>query len=138
MKQVLAPVLFLFYINEFAKLHPTYFFPVMFADDVSFLASAKTTQQAEASVQDVDIVVKWSRKWKLLLNCSKSETSCFAFFAKDWCPTIHIIINYRVVRYEPYAKLLGVTLTFGKHDSQSSIDKYYVILRKIIKIVFEI
>ena len=25
-----------------------------------------------------------------------------------------------------------MTLTFGKHDSQSSIDKYYVILRKII------
>ena len=87
--------------------------PVMYAaDDVSFLASAQTTQKAEASAQTtVDIVMEWSRKCKLVLNGFKSETSCFAFSARDRCPTIHI--NNWVVRYEPYPKLLGMTLGHG-------------------------
>ena len=114
---VLAPILFLFYINELAKLLPTDLVTAMYADDVSFLASSVSTQHAEASAQAaVNIVVNWSREWKLVLNGSKSETSCFSL-GGVWCPNIRI--NNRVVRYEPNPKLLGVTLdrtlTFGKH-----------------------
>ena len=59
---VLAPILFLFYINELAKLLPSDLVTAMYADDVSFLASARTTQEAEAMAQAaVDIVVKWSK-----------------------------------------------------------------------------
>ena len=52
----------------------------MYADDVSFLAASSlaSTQHAEASAQTaVNIVVNWSIEWKLVLNRSKSETSCF-------------------------------------------------------------
>ena len=47
----LAPILFLFYINELAKLLPSDLVTAMHVDDVSFLASARATQQAEATAQ---------------------------------------------------------------------------------------
>ena len=63
---VLAPLLFLFYINNLAELLPDSTTNAMFADDVSILATAKTKEDAEIAAQAVvDIVVSWSRKWKL-------------------------------------------------------------------------
>ena len=117
---VLAPILFLFYINELAKLLPSDLVTAMYADDVSFLASSKSPRQAEASAQAaVDIVVDWSKEWKLVLNGSKSETSIFTL-GKVWCPNIRI--NDRAIRSVSNPKLLGVTLdrtlTFGKHVGQ--------------------
>ena len=117
---VLAPVLFLFYINELAKVLPDNLVPALYADDVSLLASGRTTQEIETVSQDaVDIVVNWSREWKLILNGSKSETSLFSLGKTDktWQPKI--TINGQIARFEPNPRFLGVTLdrtlTFGEH-----------------------
>ena len=117
---VLAPILFLFYINELATILPNDITVAMYADDVSLLSTAKTTTTAETLAQRaVDIVVNWSKNWKLNLNGSKSETSIFSLAPQDahWHPEIRIDSN--IVRLQPHVRFLGVTLdrklNFSKH-----------------------
>ena len=63
---VLSPLLFIFYINNLAKLLPADNINCMFADDVSILSTHRDKQKAVESVQRaVDIVVEWCAEWKL-------------------------------------------------------------------------
>ena len=63
---VLSPILFLFYINNLAKILPTENINSLFADDLTILAVRKTLEEAEAAAQtSVNIVVKWADEWKL-------------------------------------------------------------------------
>ena len=61
-RSVLAPILFLFYINELTNLLPSDLVTAMYADDVSFLALSVSTHYAAASAQAAfNIVVNWSK-----------------------------------------------------------------------------
>ena len=117
---VLAPILFLFYINELAAFLPDDVLISMYADDVSILATSKTLEDAEQLAQKaVDAVVTWSTKWKLNLNGTKSEAAFFSRSTTDsiWTPTIKIA--GRTIKHELFPRLLGVTLDkqliFNKH-----------------------
>ncbi len=117
---VLAPLLFLFYINNLAPLlHPDLTVS-MYADDVSILASDSRRERAEEMAQDaVHTVHKWSQEWKLNLNGDKSEVSVFSKRKYDIGWTPKITIGGNTIRCENFPRLLGVTLdrnlTFGKH-----------------------
>ncbi len=116
---VLAPILFLFYINNLAFLLPKELTISIYADDVSILASSKDRQVAQRETQKaVDVVAKWSREWKLTLNGEKSEVSLFTLAKTDRSWTPNISIGGKPVRFEPHPRLLGVTLdrtlTFNK------------------------
>ena len=135
---VLAPVLFLFYINELALLLPKNVLTAMYADDVSILASAKSTATAELLAQKaVDTVVDWSKDWKLNLNGNKSESAIFSMANADksWVP--NILISGSQVRCVPYPRFLGVTLdcrlTFSKHIEEltSKVARKSNILRAV-------
>ena len=90
---VLAPLLFLFYINNLAESLPHDVLSALFADDVTILATAPPPskgskispfQGAEQKAQAaVDIVQKWSVEWKISLNAGKSEVSTFSRDSKD-------------------------------------------------------
>ena len=108
---VLAPILFLFYINNLSSLFSEDLTISMYADDVSILSSSTDLRIAERQTQTaVDTVVSWSKLWKLNLNGTKSEVSVFTLskLDKDWFPSIEIDGNN--IKYEPHARLLGVTL----------------------------
>ena len=108
---VLAPILFLFYIDELAKIMPTNVTVSLYADDVSILASSRSKTEAEDQAQQaVDTVKAWSDRWKLRLNGVKSEVSTFSLSNEDstWRPQINI--DNTPLRFEPNPKLLGVTL----------------------------
>ena len=83
---VLLPPLFHFYINDLA----THLSQVnnaiitLFADDVSILSTARKPADAEQLAQEqVSIVSKWSIKWKLNLNATKSEVLAFSTWLND-------------------------------------------------------
>lgn len=83
----------------------------MYADDVSILSTNKDRIVAQRQAQEaVDIVVNWSKDWKLNLNGSKSEVSFFSNKGNDkrWTPTI--TIGGQAIRYEETPRLLGVIL----------------------------
>ena len=116
---VLAPVLFLFYINELADLLPSDITASLYADDVTILSSSKNKDTAQAQAQNaVNVVQTWSRGWKLNLNGLKSEVATFSLSNADsvWRP--RITIGGDQLRYEPHPRLLGVIfdrkLLFGR------------------------
>ena len=74
---ILAPLLFLFYINSLASLLNDDAVIALFADDVSNLTIACKKEDAETAAQSiVNSVVIWSQEWKLNLSTDKySESS---------------------------------------------------------------
>ena len=117
---VLAPILFLFYIDELARQIPENVTTAMYADDVSILATAPTLTLAESLAQKaVDVVVQWSKEWKLSLNASKSEASFFTLSTQEakWRPSIDV--EGKKIAYNPEPRFLGVildrSLCFGPH-----------------------
>ena len=63
---VLAPLLFLFYINNLVSTLNHDAVIALFADDVSILTTAGKREDAEAAAQSVvSSVVTWSQEWKL-------------------------------------------------------------------------
>ena len=117
---VLAPLLFLFYINDLATTLNNDAVIALFADDVSILTTARKREDAEATAQSVvSSVVTWSQEWKLNLNAEKSEVCPFSTWSNDssWNPTI--FIGNQKVRVNTTPRLLGVildrSLTFNAH-----------------------
>ena len=72
---ILAPLLFLFYINNLASTLNNDAVIVLFADDVSILTLARKKEDAEpASKSVVKSVLIWSEEWiKSNLNADKRE-----------------------------------------------------------------
>ena len=117
---VLAPLLFLFYINDLATTLNNDAVIALFADDVSILTTARKREDAEATAQSVvSFVVTWSQEWKLNLNAEKSEVCPFSTWSNNssWNPTI--FIGNQKVRVNTTPRLLGVildrSLTFNAH-----------------------
>ena len=117
---VLAPLLFLFYINDLATTLNNDAVIALFDDDVSILATAHKREDAEATAQSVvSSVVTWSQEWKLNLNAEKSEVCPFSTWSNDSSWTSSIFIGNRKVRVNTTPRLLGVildrSLTFNAH-----------------------
>ena len=117
---VLAPLLFLFYIDNLAELLPDCNVNAMFADDVSILASSRDMTTAQEAVQaSIDIVVDWSKRWKLTLNAGKSESAFFSTWTNDakWRPSLHV--DGKPIPFSEAPRFLGVQLdrqlTFNQH-----------------------
>ena len=117
---VLSPLLFILFINNLAEILPPDARAALFADDVTLLGTDRKKEMAEKKAQElVDIVVDWSKKWKLNLNAEKCEASFFSTSTKEanWSPSIKI--DGQVIKHEPTPRLLGVTfdrtLCFGPH-----------------------
>ena len=107
---VLSPILFLFYINVLAELLPDSLVSSLFADDVSFLATDRDGPTAAKKVQEaVDIVIAWSKKWKLSLNAGKSECCYFTTWTQEsYMPVVKI--DGQPIPYKKHPRLLGVLL----------------------------
>ena len=117
---VLAPLLFLFYINNLAITLNNDAVIALFADDVSILTTTRKREDDEATAQSVvSSVVKWSQEWKLKLNAEKIEVCPFSTWSNDssWNPTI--FIGNQKVRVNTSPRLLGVildrSLSFNVH-----------------------
>ena len=117
---LLAPLLFLFYINDLASSLDDDAVIALFVDDVSILTTAHKKEDAEAAAQSiVTSVVIWSQEWKLKLSADKSELCLFSTWSNDstWNPTI--FISTQKVRVNTTPRLLSVildrSLTFNAH-----------------------
>ena len=117
---VLAPLLFLLYINNLASSLNNDAVLALFADDVSILTTARKNEDAEAAAQSVvNYVLIWSQVWKLNLNADKSEVCPFSTWSNDssWKP--NVFIGTQKIRVNVTPRLLGVildrSLTFNPH-----------------------
>ena len=120
---VLAPLLFLFYIDNLAAILPDDTLNALFADDVGITASARTFKEAAEKVQTtVNIVSEWSKEWKLNLNATKSESSLFSTSTWDSKEKVAISIDGKIIPFNPTPRILGVTfdrmLSFTPHTTK--------------------
>ena len=120
---VLAPLLFVFYIDNLASILPEETLNALFADDVAIQGMGNTVSEAEMKVQrTVDVVTAWSREWKLNLNATKSESSLFTTWTHEAKRVAKIYIEGKLIPFNPEPRLLGVTLdrqlTFGAHTKK--------------------
>ena len=117
---VLAPLLFLFYINNLASTLNDDAVIALFTDDVSILTTARKKEDAEAAAQSlVNSVLIWSQVWKLNLNADKSEVCPFSTWSNDITWQLTIFIGAQKIRDNITPRLLGVildrSLTFNAH-----------------------
>jgi hypothetical protein len=122
---VIAPLLFLLYIDDIAALMPTGVLISLFADDVAVYSSNKSLVEAEREVQSaLNIIARWSEKWKLTISIDKCEASFFSTWSREakWIPTLKI--NGTVLKYSQNPTFLGLTydrqLTFAGHASATA------------------
>jgi ribonuclease HI len=116
---VLAPCLFLYYINGLASVVPEGVTLAMYADDVALLAQHRVKDRACAALQEaVTNVEEWSRAKKMTLSTSKSEVAAFSSGSSDaaWRPEIRLGDSLMPFTHAP--KFLGVlldrSLSFGR------------------------
>ena len=108
---VLAPLLFLFYINDLPTTCKNDAVTALFADDVSILTTTRKREDAEATAQSVvSSVVTWSQEWKLNLNAEKSEVCPFSTWSNDGSWNPNIFIGNQKIRINTTPRLLGVIL----------------------------
>ena len=117
---VLAPILFLFYINSLKEVIPNDVCLSLYADDVVLWAQDRAKERAAALVEEaVQAVASWSSRKKLQLSAAKCAS---AFFSSDpreasWKPVVRAGEN--VLRFDPRPSFLGVgldrTLSFRPH-----------------------
>ena len=116
---ILAPLLFLFYINDLASSLNDDSVIALFADDVSILTAARKKEDAEAGAQSIVMsVVIWSQEWKLNLNADKSEVCPFSTWSNDstWNPTIFIGTQKVCINTTPrLGVILDRSLMFNAH-----------------------
>ena len=97
---ILAPLLFLFYINSLAFSLNDDGVITLFVGDVSGLTTARQKEDAEAAAQSVvNSVVIWSQEWKLKLNADKSEVYSFFTWSNDSTRNLTIFIGTQKVRF---------------------------------------
>lgn len=123
---VLAPILFLFYINELASILPSDVTVSIYADDVTLLSSSQDKLTAQHLAQKaVNIVKSWSEEWKLQLNGQKSEVAIFSKSNADssWRPII--LVDNIQLNHSTHPRLLGIildkTFTFSRQVEEVSL-----------------
>jgi len=119
---VLAPILWLVYMDDLLEESPLGALPFAFADDTTFEAQGSRVAKCKAALQPVaDNCYKWCQRWKVSLSHTKSVVS---FFSRDpqevngkVVPKIYFATTQ--IPFESTPKLLGITLdsqlTFGVH-----------------------
>ena len=123
---VLAPLLFLFYINNLASSLNDDAVIALFADVASIFTTARKKEDAEVAAQSVvNSVLIWSQEWKLNLNGDKREVYLFSTWSNDstWQPAPLFVTQKIRVNVTPC--LLGVildnSLTFNAHLRNVSV-----------------
>jgi ribonuclease HI len=117
---VLAPLLFLFYINPVVRELPEGVFVSLYADDLALWAQHRQKEEAanlvEAAVQRV---ADWSIGAKLSLSVAKCEVAFFSSSTHEARHVPRVVVNGMPMRVTESPVFLGVTLdralTFSRH-----------------------
>ncbi len=109
---VLAPLLFLFYINSLsAYIQVEGVENALFADDASLWSQDTDLNKADRRVQmALDRVEEWSKRKKMTINFKKCEATLFSPSSNEakWRPKIKL--NGKTIEYNPSPKFIAIHL----------------------------
>ena len=109
----LSPVLFRFYIHDlgesFVNKQFTDFYK--FADDGTAKVSGVTLQYSVSTMQSVlDGIHKWTKKWRMVINCQKNKTEIICFNSPECKPPQSFKLGEDEIHTVTSSKVLGVIL----------------------------
>ena len=103
---VLGPVLYTLYTCDLPQIDNSTV--ATFADDTAILAVGNSNEEATEKLQTaIDQIQKWTKKWRIHLNETKSVHTNFTYKRIEYIP---VNINKQKVPYANTAKYLGMTL----------------------------
>ena len=119
---VLAPLLWLIYVNDIDEGMPEHISRSLFADDVALLACARTPGQCDSLLQpSLDAIDNWLERWKVTPSVSKCTATLFSLDPKESGGKVKPQLRLRGEPL-PYARnptFLGIKfdpqLTFSDH-----------------------
>lgn len=116
---VLAPTLFLMYINDLPK-HPATSL-ALFADDTAVFSSSRKLEVVLRNIQKhIMLIEKYYKQWKIKINTQK--TSLFIFTHKKSSINTKLTMYGKDIQYTSLTKYLGLyldpKLIFSKHITQ--------------------
>ncbi|XP_043204749.1 uncharacterized protein LOC122371992 [Amphibalanus amphitrite] len=104
---VLAPLLWLIYVNDIDEGLPEGVSRSLFADDVALLADARTPEECDAHLQPcLDSIGAWLTRWKVTPSVSKCTSTLFSLDPKQ-----------QRGRVRPNLKLHGQEITATEHPT---------------------
>lgn len=134
---IMAPLLFLIYINDLPNVSTT-LSSLLFADDTTFLASSSDYNTLIATLnREMTLVLRWTICNRLSLNTQKTFSVLFTNRSHATNPAIDIVINEEAIPLVASSKFLGViidcNLRFDKHlsNNESKLSKSIGILYKL-------
>ena len=133
---ILSPALFGIWVSDLPA-PPANVRVSQFADDTAIWASGRDSELACTRLQKYSSeVVKWCRKWKILLSTAKTQVIAFSKDRTDPA-TVHQTIGGERIKGSPEATFLGVVLdpqlTLVKHHAKITreLQRRVALLRKI-------
>ena len=126
---VLAPILFLVYINDMPEGVKSYM--NLFADDAKLLRHIKDEEDCKILQEDLNKIWRWSRKWQMEFNVDKSQVMEMGGGGRRpvWTYTVEGGMELRKVQRE---KDLGVIIQ-SNIQSDSHIDRIFGETYNVIK-----
>jgi hypothetical protein len=107
---VLAPLLFLLYVNDLPLCLPQGATISQFADDTAIWIQsnlrARLGKIPTIAQEALDCIHKYSSKWRISMNPTKSTALLFAFNKLD---PPHLTLGGKTIPYSPHVKFLGLT-----------------------------
>ncbi|KAF0300702.1 putative RNA-directed DNA polymerase from transposon BS [Amphibalanus amphitrite] len=99
---VLAPLLWLVYVNDIDVAMPEHVSRSLFADDVALLACAPTARECDALLQPcLDAVDTWLRRWKVTPSVTKCTATLFTLDPRESGGKLAGAEYQRVIRLPP-------------------------------------
>jgi len=93
---VLAPLLFLLFIDDLVPELGDDVTVSLFADDLAILASGKTLKQCEAKARKaVHMLEDWANRWMMTISKKKTEILLFSLYRGEAKGTIHPCVYYK-------------------------------------------
>ena len=110
---VLAPTLWLIYMDDLLQDAPPHCLSLAYADDTTFGAQGTSVTECERALQPAaDWLVLWCRTWKVDLSRTKSVVSFHSLDPREvnGKVTPHIMLGETRAPFELHPRLLGVHL----------------------------
>jgi hypothetical protein len=122
---VLGPLLFLLYINDIDKDLDVNV--AIFADDIKIGCVVRGENDALKLDKNLQNIVRWSKKWKMLLNCEKTKVVRFGRVKTNYLYSVDNVHLSVVSKIKDLGVLIDNKLNFNEHVQEKAKSSFRIL-----------